>query len=92
MYAVSMMSNLSAVRLDKQYSTFTGTMFTASTGGWAGDLIITGDDVQLQRITMNGGDDPVTFEIDVSNVKDLEVESINGGFTPIYLSDAMLLP
>ena len=41
---------------------------------------------------MNGGDDPVTFEIDVSNVKDLEVESINGGFTPIYLSDAMLLP
>ena len=67
-------------------------MFTASTGGWAGDLIITGDDVQLQRITMNGGDDPVTFEIDVSNVKDLEVESINCGFTPIYLSDAMLLP
>lgn len=41
---------------------------------------------------MNGGDDPVTFEIDVSNVKDLEVESINCGFTPIYLSDAMLLP
>lgn len=92
MYAGSMMSNLSAVRLDKQYSTFTGTVFTASTGGWAGDLIITGDDVQLQRITMNGGDDPVTFEIDVSNVKDLEVESINCGFTPIYLSDAMLLP
>ena len=83
----------SSFRIDKQYSTLMGTFFTDSTGrGWAGTVTIIGDGVELKSLQINGGGDPIPFEIDVSNVKDISFESAHSGFNDIFLSDLMLIP
>ena len=79
-------------RINGIYKTFTGAFFIDTTTTYSNpdSVSIYGDGVKLFDSIINGGEDPTTFNIDVTGIRDLtiEIEGPHG----IYLGDPILTP